>query len=212
MFVRAYLRGSTDEQDANRARGQLQNFSTQHGVQIASWYVENASGASIARPELSRLLNDAHDGDVILIEAIDRLSRLNHDDWRHLRGELNNKGLRVVALDLPTSYLALSLSGQAADDFTARILDAVNGMMLDTLAAVARKDYEDRRYRQQQGIEKARAEGKFKGRQKNLKLRQQIDQLLKSRHADGSGYSIREVAKVLKCSTNTVMSVKSDGV
>jgi DNA invertase Pin-like site-specific DNA recombinase len=34
--------------------------------------------------------------------------------------------------------------------------EAINDMMLDVLAAVARKDYEDRRRRQAQGIEKAK--------------------------------------------------------
>ena len=36
---------------------------------------------------------------------------------------------------------------------------AINAMLLDMLAAVARKDYEDRRRRQAQGIVKAKAEG-----------------------------------------------------
>lgn len=210
MFIRAYLRASTSEQDAQRARQQLIDFSVQHSVPIASWYAENASGASSKRPELQRLLNDAHPGDVLLVEAIDRLSRLNRDDWRLLRGELDTKGLRVVALDLPTSHLALSAN--ASDEFTGRVLDAVNGMMLDTLAAVARKDYEDRRFRQMQGISKAKAEGKYSGRMKNTKLRQQIELLLNSNHSDGSGYSVRGVANILGCSTNTVMSVKKHGV
>lgn len=210
MFIRAYLRASTSEQDSQRAREQLMDFADQHGVPIASWYAENASGASSQRPELLRLLNDAHPGDVLLVEAIDRLSRLNRDDWRLLRGELDKKGLRVVALDLPTSHLALSAN--ASDDFTGRVLDAVNGMMLDTLAAVARKDYEDRRFRQMQGISRAKSEGKYSGRKKNTKLREQIRLLLSSSHSDGRSYSIREVARILGCSTNTVMSVKNNGV
>ena len=37
-------------------------------------------------------------------------------------------------------------------------------MMLDMLAAVARKDYEDRRRRQAQGIVKAKAAGAYRGR------------------------------------------------
>jgi DNA invertase Pin-like site-specific DNA recombinase len=41
------------------------------------------------------------------------------------------------------------------DDFTMRMFEAVNGMMLDVLAAVARKDFEDRRRRQAQGQMKA---------------------------------------------------------
>jgi hypothetical protein len=44
-----------------------------------------------------------------------------------------------------------------ADDFTARMFDAINGMMRDVLAAVARKDYEDRRRRQAEGQAKAKA-------------------------------------------------------
>ena len=36
-------------------------------------------------------------------------------------------------------------------------------MLLDMLAAIARKDYDDRRRRQAQGIAKAKAEGRMKG-------------------------------------------------
>ncbi len=48
------------------------------------------------------------------------------------------------------------------DEFTTRMFDALNAMMLDMLAAVARKDYEDRRHRQAQGQAKAKAEGRYK--------------------------------------------------
>ena len=41
-----------------------------------AWYVENESGAKLARPELFRLLADAHAGDILLVEQVDRLSRL----------------------------------------------------------------------------------------------------------------------------------------
>jgi hypothetical protein len=42
------------------------------------------------------------------------------------------------------------------DDFTARMFAAINDMMLDMLAACARKDYEDRRRRRMQGQGKGR--------------------------------------------------------
>jgi DNA invertase Pin-like site-specific DNA recombinase len=48
------------------------------------------------------------------------------------------------------------------------MFDAINGMMLDMLAAVARKDYEDRRRRQAQGQAKAKAEGLYKRRKENV--------------------------------------------
>ncbi|EOF5426062.1 serine recombinase, partial [Salmonella enterica] len=73
-----------------------------------------------------------------------------------------DKQLAIVSLDLPTSHLALSST--VSDDFTRSMLKAVNGMMLDMLAAIARKDYEDRRRRQSEGISKAKAEGKYRGR------------------------------------------------
>src|ERR1700761_366261 len=161
MFVRAYLRASTDQQDASRAREQLLGFATDRGLAIASWYLENESGASLARPELFRLLMDAQPGDVLLVEQVDRLSRLTSADWEKLKAELAARRVRVVALDLPTSW---TMANQSADEFTSRMFEAINGMLLDMLAAVARKDYEDRRRRQAQGQAKAKAEGRYKGR------------------------------------------------
>jgi hypothetical protein len=88
MFVRAYLRASTDEQDANRARGQLNAFAAERNLTIAAWYVENESGTKLARPELFRLLQDSRPGDVLLIEQVDRLSRLTASDWERLKADL----------------------------------------------------------------------------------------------------------------------------
>ena len=67
--------------------------------------------------------------------------------------------MRVVALDLPTSWM---MATNSVDEFTGRMFEAINGMMLDMLAAVARKDYDDRRRRQAQGQAKAKAEGRYK--------------------------------------------------
>jgi hypothetical protein len=53
--------------------------------------------------------------------------------------------MRVVALDLPTSWM---MATKAGDEFTGRMFEAINGMLLDMLAAVARKDYDDGRRRQ----------------------------------------------------------------
>jgi DNA invertase Pin-like site-specific DNA recombinase len=140
-YVRAYLRASTSEQDATRADDQLKGFAAERGLEVVAWYVENESGAKLARPELFRLLADAHSGDILLVEQVDRLSRLTATDWEALKAELTAKRLRVVALDLPTSWL---MAAKAADEFTGRMFEAINGMLLDMLAAVARKDYDDR--------------------------------------------------------------------
>ena len=105
MFVRAYLRASSHEQDATRARAQLEAFAAEHGLHIAATYVENEPGSKLARPELFRLLADARPGDILLVEQVDRLSRLTAAHWERLKSELAARHIRVVALDLPTSWV-----------------------------------------------------------------------------------------------------------
>ena len=61
-----------------------------------------------------------------------------------MKAEIATRHLRVVVLDLPTSWMMATAS---PDEFTARMFEAINGMMPDMLAAVARKDYDDRRRR-----------------------------------------------------------------
>src|ERR1700678_2825538 len=146
--ARAYLRASTSEQDASRARAQVEAFAAERGLPIVGTYVENESGAKLTRPALFRLLADSMPGDVLLVEQVDRLARLTDGDWRKLRSEIDAKQVRVVALDLPTSWQLAA----PADEFTGRMFAAINAMLLDMLAAVARKDYDDRRRRQAQGI------------------------------------------------------------
>jgi DNA invertase Pin-like site-specific DNA recombinase len=59
-----------------------------------------------------------------------------------LKVELAARKVRVVALDLPTAWMMATKTG---DEFTSRMFEAINGMLLDMLAAIGRKDYEDRR-------------------------------------------------------------------
>jgi Resolvase, N terminal domain len=67
-----------------RARDQLKAFASERGLSVAACYVENESGAKLSRPELFRLLNDAQPGDILLVEQVDRLSRLTSADWEKL--------------------------------------------------------------------------------------------------------------------------------
>jgi len=198
MFVRAYLRASTDEQDATRARGALQAFAKDHGFKIAAYYVENESGASLQRPELLRLLADCEPGDVLLVEQVDRLSRLTSGDWDRLKGEISSREVRVVALDLPTSW---AMADAKADQFTVSMFAAVNGMMLDMLAAVARKDYEDRRRRQAEGIAKAKAGGAYRGRPEDTDRNAAIAGML------ASGQSWDAIQSATRCSRSTIARI-----
>ena len=168
--VYAYLRASTKEQDATRAKAALAEFAAAHDLGHVTYFTENVSGASLQRPELMRLIDIAAPGDILLVEQVDRLSRLNAEDWETLKTQIDNKGLRVVALDLPTSHVVLAAKGE----FMQSMMKAINGMMLEMLTAIARKDYTDRRRRQAEGISKAKAEGAYKGRPVNDKLHEQI--------------------------------------
>jgi DNA invertase Pin-like site-specific DNA recombinase len=198
VFVRAYLRASTDDQDANRAREQLRAFAAERGLSVASWHVENESGAKLARPELFRLIADSQPGDVLLVEQVDRLSRLTAADWEKLKAGLTARRVRVVALDLPTSWTMVTGNG---DDFTARMFDAINSMLLDMLAAVARKDYDDRRRRQSQGQAKAKAEGRYRGRPEDARRNAGIATML------AAGQSWGAIQDVTGCSRATIAKI-----
>lgn len=202
-YVRAYLRASTDEQDAQRARQPLEQFAASHGRDVVSWYTENESGATLKRPELFRLLSECKPGDVLLVEQVDRLSRLSVADWEKLKDAMRAREVRVVALDLPTSHGAMRPAPRRAKgaepDPTEAILSAVNAMLLDMLAVMARKDYTDRRRRQAEGIDKARTRGLYRGRQVDAKKHANILALL------DAGKTWSEVCSITGASRSTVL-------
>lgn len=196
-FIRAYLRASTNEQDAQRARGSLDRFAHEHGVVICNYYADNESGAHLKRPELFRLLADSRPSDILLVEDIDRFSRLASTEWGNLKGIIRKREVRVVAVNVPTTWQHLS---PIQNEFDARMFGAINDMLLDMLASIARRDYEQRRERQKQGIEKARIAGKYRGRMVDLERYNTINRLM------ASGSSWNDVQKTIKCSRSTISS------
>ena len=197
MRVYGYLRASTKLQDAERAKNELKDFADKKGIKVSFWFTENETGSKLDRPELFRLLEITEPGDVLLVEQIDRISRLNAKDWETLKSVISDKGIKIVSLDLPTSHRLIDSS----DEFTERMLSAINSMLLDMLAAVARKDYEDRRRRQAQGVQKAKLQGKYKGRPENVELQNKIEGLLR----DGKSYNY--IQNLLGCSRHTISKV-----
>ncbi|WP_054090085.1 recombinase family protein [Pseudomonas syringae group genomosp. 3] len=199
MIIRAYLRASTKEQNANRAREQLMKFAEDHGTRITTYYVENASGTNSKRPELQRLLSEAADGDVLLVEAIDRLSRLDHTMWEALKRQIEHTGLQIVAVDLPVTH---SVMKPATGGIEAWLHEAIRRMFVEFMAAVSRKTWEDNRRRQAEGIATAKKEGRLKPRQPNLRMYARIIELRKS-------FSIRKTAELVGCSKGTVERAQS---
>lgn len=196
MFVRAYLRASTKEKDANRAKPLLEAFAAERNLKISTFYVENESGASLERPKLFELIEDAHEGDILLIEQVDRLSRLNEADWNKLKLALAAKRIKVVALDLPTSWVMTNIT---TDETTNRLFDSINSMLLDMLAAIARKDYITRRERAAQGVQKAKTAGKYQGR-----IEDKERNALIQRHLKAGQSSWNEIMELVGCSRGTV--------
>ena len=202
-FIRAYLRASTEDQNAERAREQLIQFAHEHGHKIASFYIENESGATLERPELHRLIADAQEGDVLLVEQIDRLTRLRIAEWESLKATIKGRHLLIVATDLPTSHGAMNVN-TSGDEFTGRMLQAVNDMMVDMLAAIARKDYETRRDRQAQGIEDAKKRGAYRGRPADEKRNQGIAKRLLKKQ------SWTDIEKLEGCSRSTIARISKE--
>ncbi|MBU1468576.1 MAG: recombinase family protein [Gammaproteobacteria bacterium] len=200
MFIRAYLRASTTEQDANRAKEALKKFVTGFNRRIASFYIENKSGNSLERPELLRLLDESESGDVLLVESIDRLTRLSPDDWKILVSSINDKGISVVSLDLPTSHLTFGVF--PSDDFMRSILGAINNMLLEILAASAYKEYRERERKQKEGIQKAQKEGLYHGRQPDLASHDRISSFTEAE------FSINKTAEAVGVSRSTVIRVR----
>lgn len=173
MLCYLYLRASTRDQNASRAEQSLRDFAEAKGLTIVGAETENESGARLDRPALFKILNTAPAGAAILVEQVDRLSRLNEDDWQTLRRVISEKRLKIIALDLPTSHMMTT----APDEFTGRMFDAINGMLLDMLAAISRKDYTDRRRRQRQGIDAAKAKGFYTGRPAQIEKHAKVIEL-----------------------------------
>ena len=192
-----YLRASTKEQDATRAKNALLQFAANLNLTIASFFIENESGAKLDRPELFRLLDIAQPHDIILVEQIDRISRLNDSDWNKLKAIIKSKQLKIISLDLPTSHQFI----EHDDEFTNRMLTAINDLMLDMLAAIARKDYQDRRRRQTEGIVKAKNQGLYKGRREDAKLHEKVKLLL------SENKSYNTIIGLLNCSRGTIAKV-----
>jgi len=148
---------------------------------------------------------DSRRNDILLVEQIDRLTRLSNSDWMTLKKQIEQHELRIVSLDVPTSWQALSDKDPSqADPITRAVITAINNMLIDLMAAIlmSHKDWLSRSQRQKQGIERAHTLGKYRGKQADLERHQKV---LYYRHvkklsiretADATGYSTSQVCRI----------------
>jgi DNA invertase Pin-like site-specific DNA recombinase len=194
--ARLYLRVSTDEQDLAR-QASVEANARQAGYYIAGIYREKASGARVDRPELLRMIADLQQGEVVIAEKMDRLSRLPLPEAEQLIAAIRAKGARLAIPGL----VDLSDMARAADGIAKIVLESTQEMLLKLALQMARDDYETRRDRQQQGIALAKASGKYAGRKPDLIMQQRIVALRKA------GYSIRATADMAGCSQSQVKRI-----
>lgn len=195
MKTLIYLRASTKDQDTNRVLDDLIQFSKQYSESHAI-FSENITGTKLERPELNNLLSHASKGDVLLVESVDRLSRLKQDDFDILKARIKDKGLRLVVMDLPTTHQNLP-----TDVITSSILDLVNNLLIDLLATMARLDNEKRKERIKQGL--ARSGYKPTGKKPDQKKHDEIKHHLKN----NPNLTKENIAKIVGVGVATVYRV-----
>ena len=193
MTVRIYVRASTKEQDAERALDDLVMFSKDYDDSYIA-YVENHTGTKLNRPKLNKLLEESNEGDVLLVESVDRLSRLTQDDFSTLKQRIKDKGLRLVVQDMPTTHVT------ASDNMTGELMSVINDMLIDLLATMARLDNDKRKERIKQGL--ARSGYKPSGKKANEEKHKRILEL-----AASGTMTKEEIANAVKVGIATVYRV-----
>lgn len=194
MTTRIYVRASTKDQDAERALDDLREFAKSIQGNVNE-YVENESGTKLERPILNQLLVESNYGDTLLVESVDRLSRLSQNDFEVLKGRIKEKGLKLVVADLPTTHMLIS----STDTITSSILNLVNNMLIDLLATMARLDNDKRRERIKQGLE--RSGYKPSGKKADTAKHNRIKEL------NNKNLTKEEISKAVGCGVATVYRV-----
>ena len=135
-----YVRCSTLEQ--NEAR-QLKMMEEQKVERV---FVDKASGKNTDRKEFKEMMAFVRDGDTLIVESISRIAR-NTRDLLTIILNLTDKGVEFVSLK------------ENIDTTTPH-----GRFMLTVFGALAELERESILERQREGIEIAKAEGKYKGR------------------------------------------------
>ena len=193
MTIRIYVRASTKDQNAERALDDLIQFSNSYGNEYCT-YIENFSGTKLNRPKLNKLLDDAQKGDVLLVESVDRLSRLSQDDFEILKQRINDKGLRLIVADLPTTH-------DKQQGMTGDIMRVINKTLIDLLSTMAKLDNDKRKERIKQGLERSgyKPSGKKADTAKHARIKElNAKGLTKEEIAKAVGVGVATVYRVLK--------------
>lgn len=175
-----YARCSTDKQDLAAQRAALEAL----GVAAERIYTDHGlSGTSRARPGLDQALAAVRSGDTLVVPKLDRLARSVPD-------------ARAIADALAARGVKLRLGASVYDPH-----DPMGRMFFNVLATFAEFEADLIRLRTREGMARARARGKLKGKQPKLKDRQAREL---RRMYDSGEHSVSDLAEVFSVSRPTV--------
>ncbi|MBE7014891.1 MAG: recombinase family protein [Ruminococcaceae bacterium] len=135
-----YIRCSTLEQ--NEAR-QVKMMEEQNTERV---FIDKASGKNTDRTAFKEMMSFVRSGDTVICESISRIAR-NTRDLLSIVSELTEKGVEFISLK------------EQIDTTTPQ-----GRFMITVFGALAELERENILERQREGIEIAKAEGKYKGR------------------------------------------------
>lgn len=141
MALIGYARVSTQEQ--NEAR-QLEAFEE---MKVDKFFIDKCSGKDAARPQLAAMREYVREGDIVIVTEYARLAR-SVRDLLSIVDELTSKGVQLRSIK------------EQFDTTTPQ-----GKLMLTIFAGLAEFEREMILQRQREGIELAKKEGKYKGRQ-----------------------------------------------
>jgi len=156
----AYMRISTNHktQKTDRQKQTIIEYAIDNDFAIDEFFADTITGGTKAenRPSYYNMKKQLRKGDTLIVSDVDRLGR-NADDVIVEIKDLQSKGVRVVALDVP--FL---------NDWQKMNDDSLSKMIIDifvTLKAhIAQQEKEKIQERVMQGLNTARAKGKKLGR------------------------------------------------
>jgi DNA invertase Pin-like site-specific DNA recombinase len=186
MRVAIYARVSTTDQSCDLQLRELRQYVTHRGWVVADEYVDTGwSGASVSRPELDRLLQDARIRrvDVVVVWKLDRWGRSVAASVKSIQ-ELISLGVRFIAI---TQNIDTDDSNPMAR------------FLLHILAAFAELERQLIRERVTAGVHAAKARGKQLGRPKRIFRR---DEAMRLR---AEGMTWRAIAKALDVPVATLI-------
>lgn len=158
MAVYGYHRTSTKEQHLDRGIQEIQSYCSEHHLKLENIFTDQRTGKNFNRPRYTVLIEDVlRPGDILIVTELDRLGRNKKDTMEQIR-RLQQIGVRLMVLELPTTLIDLS---KLDNTMAQMMLETINNMMLELYASMAQAEIEKKEKRQREGIEMKKRRGEW---------------------------------------------------